>query len=126
MAISEALQTLVPPGIRIQAVYGDIVVSGTDLDGPSSIIGFASNLNALMDGSASVQGALESVAQSVLSQLQDIITREQRRPWPEVPGASLSDFAPPYVEVRDKELILAYATPDVTIAAVSVSLADFG
>jgi hypothetical protein len=112
---------LVPPEIRLEAVGGAIVVN-TPTD--KAVIPLEDSLEILLSTSPAAEAAIESVMESVLSQLQEILTVEYRRPWPAVAGAGSSTFAPPYVEVKDGMLVFGFATRDQTIATVSIPLTE--
>jgi hypothetical protein len=120
-SITVAVRTLVPPEIHLEAVAGSIVVtapSGKD------IISVGDSLSDTA-GESALRETIEGLLESVLSQLQQILTIEYRRPWPPVPGSSLSTFAPPFVEVNGGMLILGYATREQRIATASVSDPDW-
>lgn len=121
---SAALQAIVPTGFVLEEQKGDIVVSiGNEWSGT---IGLRESVEALAEQEASVQSTLEGVMESVLLQLQEMITREERMPWPSLPGPGVSSFAAAQTAVVDGCLLLEYGTRDLTVVSVSIPLSSLG
>jgi len=116
-SIAQALQKFVPEGVRLTANAGQILV--TTLDDTTSIQ-VCGEFSSPDDWSS--EPKLSNAMYALLEQLQEILTRHLRSPWPASGGVSPSLFAPPYVEIHPSRVLLAYATPDMTALEVSIPI----
>jgi hypothetical protein len=119
--LTDRLQSIVPGSVRLQADLGTIIVHSRH--GPT-LIPFGVMFRAMIDDGRTVADSLENAALNTLDQLQDIIVREERMPWPRVPEAR-SAMPGSFVQIKDDQLYLSYATPEVDVTAI-VSLPIHG
>lgn len=117
-----ALQTIVPSFVYLRSDDGCLIVGSASGSTPI-LIGHM--FQTLRDSGSTWKDALESATLSALEQLQEIITRELHTPWPTVSGETLSQFAPPHIEIRGETLFCSYTTRDrAATPELSISLAE--
>jgi hypothetical protein len=104
--ISKGVQQLVPLGVAIGALEGQLLVTtpkGTDY------LQIGRNIELLMQQGEHINDALTIVALEMLNELQDIVSVALAEPWPRPSFSSpRSEFATPYAEVRNDTLHLWY------------------
>jgi hypothetical protein len=119
--LSGALQRLLPIAFQLRVLDGNFLVEGPSY-GPSVII-FSDLFSEMLRAGMSADEAIVERMESVLSEMQDVVTLELKIPWPTIVG-SRSESAPPFVEIGGQQLRLTYSTPDAVLLESSIPWRD--